>query len=456
MARITVHLTNRQLQRQLQEERARFRALSEATFEGIFIYEHDRIVELNQTLVTLSGYPRDELLGMHVLDLLTQDWHEKVLRHLRSGSEQPYDAEVLTRDGRSIPVEMQVRTITWQGQMMRMAAVRDISWRRILEQENRVLHMTLNHRDHFGALVGKSPAMRKVYERIIRAAAADETIIIYGETGTGKELAARTIFELSDHHSKTFVPVNCGAIQENLFEPQFFGYRKGAFTGAERDTSGYFDQAQGGTLFLDEVGELTLSMQVKLLRVLQENTYAPVGATTSRKADVRIIAATNQELRDLMQAGKVREDFFHRLHVIALELPPLRRHKDDIPLLIEHFLAQRTSPGNTPPTIPEAIRDQFSAYDWPGNVRELFNEVRRYVTIGEIELAGQHPTRPAKLREAPFLQDGLTLSEAIEAFEQDYITRVLRQHGGQKIKAAHALGVGRKTLYNKLKKYGEA
>lgn len=318
-----------------------------------------------------------------------------------------------------------------------------------------MLHVTLNDREHFGTLIGKSPLMHKVYKRIIQAAASDETIIIYGESGTGKELAARTVFDLSEQHSKIFVPVNCGAIQENLFEPQFFGYRQGAFTGAERDTPGYFDRAQGGTLFLDEVGELTLSMQVKLLRVLQENTYTPVGSTTIRTADVRIIAATNQELRDLIQAGKIREDFFHRLHVIALELPPLRLHKEDIPLLLEHFLAQRTSPGDTVPAIPEEILARFSDYDWPGNVRELLNEIRRYMTIGEIELAHQHPAKEAGSRDAPVVQDGLTLDKAIEAFEQNYIARALRRHDGQKIKAAQALGVARKTLYNKLKKYGE-
>ncbi|PIE35967.1 hypothetical protein CSA56_01915 [candidate division KSB3 bacterium] len=454
-ARISLHLATLKLQRALQDEAARFQALSGATFEGILITDQTQIVEVNQTLATISGYGRQELLGMPVQDLLVPYWRERVLDRLGSGDELPFEAELLSRHGTSIPAEIQIRTIVWQGQQRQMAAVRDISWRKILEQENRALHVTLQQRDRFGYLIGKSGLMRKVYERIIRAAASDETIIIYGESGTGKELAARTIFNLSEQHSKIFVPVNCGAIQENLFEPQFFGYRKGAFTGAERDTPGYFDRAQGGTLFLDEVGELTLPMQAKLLRVLQENTFTPVGATASRAADVRIIAATNQNLRELIQRGKVREDFFHRLHVIALELPPLRRHKEDIPLLIEDFLAQRTASGDTASVIPEEIFNRFSNYDWPGNVRELLNEVRRYVTIGEVELAYQHPPQAVRSNNAPDVQDGLPLDEAVEAFERDYITRVLHQHGGQKSKAAQALGVGRKTLYNKLKKYGK-
>jgi len=432
LARVETHLTIRQLQQQLQQENKRFHRLSEATFEGILIHEQGTIVEANRALETLTGYNRPELIGKNVFDLLTLESRELVAEQVQPLTEQPYEVRGLRKDGSSVSLEIQAKAIKYQGRDLNVFAMRDITWRRQLEQENLSLKASLSDRDHFGELVGKSPAMQKLYERIVNAAASDDTIIIYGETGTGKELVARTIFELSEQHTKSFVAVNCGAIQESLFEPQFFGYRKGAFTGADRDTSGYFEKAQNGTLFLDEVGELTLMMQAKLLRVLQDGEYTPVGATISRIADVRIIAATNRELRKLVQEGKIREDFFHRLHVIAFDLPPLRWHKEDIPLLITHFLTQRASSDDTPPTIPVEIVEQFLAYDWPGNVRELFNELRRYLATGELELSGVHPTRSDENSRVVIEADGRTFSEVIEGVEKHLIASALAQHHGNK------------------------
>jgi PAS domain S-box-containing protein len=454
VARVKTHLSIRYLHQQLQQENKRFRGLADAMFEGIVIHKQGRIIEVNQEITRMFGYRREELIDRRVSDLMSSYAREIGLAWLEAETKTPDATEGQRKDGTRFPVEIQTKTIPWQGQEVSVASMRDISWRNMLEQENRALQVTFTDHDTFGEMVGKSQVMQQVYRCLARAAASQANVILYGETGTGKELAARTIFQLSEQHTREFVSVNCGAIQENLFEPQFFGYRKGAFTGADRDTPGYFDQAQEGTLFLDEIGELTLSMQVKLLRVLNDNTYTPVGATTSRSADVRIIAATNRELRQLIHVGKIREDFFHRIHVIALEIPPLRQHKEDIPLLIEHFLKQYTSPGAPLPTIPTKILDRFYAYDWPGNVRELFNELRRYLTTGEIELAGHSPTDQSEMSDFPFLQDGLPLNEAVEAFEEFYITRVLQQHQRQKSQAAKALGVDRKTLYNKLKKYG--
>ncbi len=456
LARINTHLMNRKLQQQLRQEHERFRGLSEVTFEGIIIHQEGCILEVNQAIVQLTGYQRDELIRMNVLELLMPDARDEVEYRMRSGNEQPYETRGLKKDRTIIPIQIQARSITWKGEQAYVVAIRDVSWRAILEQENQAFRISLNTRERFGEMVGRSPAMQKAYERIAKTAASDETVIIYGETGTGKELAARMIFQMCDKHTKTFVPVNCGAIQENLFESQFFGYRKGAFTGAERDTSGYFDQAQGGTLFLDEVGELSLLMQAKLLRVLNDKMYTPVGATTSRFADIRIIAATNQELRKLKNEGKIREDFFHRLHVIAIELPSLRQHKEDIPLLIKHFLQQYALPDSNPPTIPPQIIERLYQYDWPGNIRELFNELRRYLTTGELELSGSLHEKPPELNNAPFLREGLTLQEAVNAFEHFYIIRMLRQYQGQKSHTAHALGVDRRTLYSKLKKYSES
>jgi DNA-binding NtrC family response regulator len=317
------------------------------------------------------------------------------------------------------------------------------------------MNITLGDSEQFGMLVGKSQVMRKVYETMLRAAATDAPVVIYGETGTGKELTARTIFDLSDSHTQSFVPVNCASIPENLFESAFFGHRKGAFTGADRHHIGYFEQAQGGTLFLDEVGELPLTMQAKLLRVLNDHTYTPVGATAHRTADVRIIAATNQELRALTRQGKMRSDFFHRLHVLAIDLPPLRGRKEDIPLLIAHFCQQHVSE-TAPATIPPALLERFAAYDWPGNVRELFNEVQRYLATGNVELAGSLPDAPSGEKPGLELPDDLSLSDAIEHLEHYYIPRTLSRQSGHKTRTADILGIDRKTLYRKQKKYGLA
>ena len=231
-------------------------------------------------------------------------FRERAAQHLDTQDDQPYEVYAVKRDGTVFSAEIQARNSTWQGRAVRIVAVRDISWRSVLEQEQRTLKTTLAGRKHFGALVGKSQSMLHVYETILRAATTDVPVMIYGETGAGKELAARTIFDMSFHHAACFVPVNCASSPKDLFESQLFGHRKGAFTGADRDHAGYFEQAQGGTLFLDEVGELPLTMQAKLLRVLEDHTYTPVGANARHTADVRSMAGTNKELRALVRQGR--------------------------------------------------------------------------------------------------------------------------------------------------------
>jgi len=248
--RVRTHLTLRRLQQQLEDEYARFRGLSEATCEGIFIHRQGRIVEANAAAERLTGYLRAELLEQDFFDLLLPPDARELVRHAAAG--MPVEVRLLRKQGANMPVEIQTNQIAYRSDASGVLAMRDITWRKTLEQENLALKTSLSDRDHFGELVGKTPPMKKVYELIVKAAASPETVIIYGETGTGKELVARTIFEVGAQHTRAFVTVHCGAIQENLFESQFFGYRKGAFTGAERDMPGYFDQAHGGTLFLDE------------------------------------------------------------------------------------------------------------------------------------------------------------------------------------------------------------
>jgi len=306
----------------------------------------------------------------------------------------------------------------------------------------------------FYNIIGKSPAMLDVYQFIMKAAESDASVAIYGESGTGKELVAQTIHQLSRRRHENFVAVNCGAIPETLFESEFFGYRKGAFTGANADKKGFLDQTHQGTLFLDEVGELTPGMQVKLLRVLQNGEYTPVGDHLSRTTDVRVIAATNQELRAQIRKGLMREDFFYRIHVIAINLPPLRSRKEDIPLLIEHFLQQH----GVMSRLPKKAFDALLNYEWPGNIRELYNELQRYVATGHLELHRSVSAAATPAQEKECLGESVStgempLQEALESVEKFLIEKTLDRTRWNRGKAAEKLGIPTRTLHRKMTKY---
>lgn len=299
-------------------------------------------------------------------------------------------------------------------------------------------------RYRFGRLIGKSSAMQEVYMHITAAAETNATVLIIGETGTGKELAARTIYEKGSRQNKPFVVVNCSAIPEHLFESAFFGHRRGAFTGADQNTPGFFDAAHQGTLFLDEIGELPLNMQAKLLRAIDTGEFTLVGETELRQIDVRIIAATNQKLETLVQQGAFREDLFYRVKMLSLHLPPLRERREDIPLLIEHFLHQADYT-EYPFPISGQIWTLWYQYDWPGNVRELEHEVQRYLSMRQFEKAKN--IRQDKPR-------AWTLPEILSGFEKQYILEVLKQCKNNKTLAAKRLGIQRRTLHRKLRNLG--
>ena len=322
-----------------------------------------------------------------------------------------------------------------------------------LTKENLRLRETIRDRYKFGAIIGKSPAMQKVYELILRAAATHANVILYGESGTGKELVAKAIHEMSDRAGKPFVPVNCAAIPAGLMESEFFGYRKGAFTGAEKDKPGFFDRADRGTLFLDELGEIDETMQVKLLRVLESNGYTPLGGLHSRQTDVRIIAATHQNLRALLDCGRMREDFFYRIHIIPITIPPLRQRREDIPLLIEHFL-QKHSPDSKPPLLHGHALNMLLNHHWPGNVRELENTIQRYVNLHILEFPGRNGDTGAVDAVGltqPGVDQTLSLREAGQRFERDLILRYLQTYRWNRTRVAQLLGIERKTLYLKMR-----
>jgi transcriptional regulator with PAS, ATPase and Fis domain len=314
-----------------------------------------------------------------------------------------------------------------------------------LGRENRVLRSSLGERYRLGDIIGHCAPMQTVYEMILKAAATDASVAIYGESGTGKELAARAIHAHSNRKGQRFLAVNCGAVQESLFEREFFGHRKGAFSGAHADAPGYLDLAAGGTLFLDEVGELTPNMQVKLLRAIEGGGYTPVGATEPRMKDFRIISAANTPLCDRVAAGAMREDFFYRVQVIQICLPPLRHRRQDIPLLVDHFLRQM-APHFGAVRVPGRIMDLLMDHDWPGNVRELRNVLQRYATLERLEFFTTE-TQPA---EALAADAPLNLPRAVGRLEQALIFRALAHTGGHRTRAAALLGISRRALFRKL------
>jgi DNA-binding NtrC family response regulator len=327
-----------------------------------------------------------------------------------------------------------------------------------LEAHNLRLRHSLQGSVRFGEIVGKSTAMLAVYQSILKAAESSANVIVYGESGTGKELVAKTIHSLSERGDNAFVPVNCGAIPDNLFESEFFGYRKGAFTGAEQDNIGFLTAAQDGTLFLDEVGEVPANMQVKLLRAIDGGGYTPLGGHAPIIPDIRIVAATNRDLQQLITAGIFRKDFYYRIHVVPISLPPLRDRREDIPLLIQHFL-QMYSQNSRRQSIPDDIMKAMQQYSWPGNVRELQNAVHQYIALQEVEvisklkvsLPTQAPNPKALMAE---IDSGYRLGDAVQQFERQYIGQLLQQHQWNRTRVAALLGINRRTLFRKIKTYG--
>ncbi len=324
----------------------------------------------------------------------------------------------------------------------------------LLRRENLLLRTSMKERYRFGDIIGKSKPMQNVYKTILKAASTDASIILYGESGTGKELVARAIHEHSKRSDRDMVIVNCGAIPEKLAESEFFGHKKGAFTGAVSDKDGYLDIADGSTLFLDEVGEIPLSLQVKLLRAIENGDFSPVGGRSVKRPDFRIITATNKKLKDLMTTGLMRKDFFYRIHIIPISLPPLRKRREDIPLLVDYFM-QKYDPNQHRP-VDMKIMDAFLKYDWPGNVRELQNTLHRYVTLNKINFMGAESSVFDSTQEIAGINVDIekqTLRDVLQSVEKKLIANALHQNRWHKSRAAKMLGVDSKTLYRKIKQY---
>jgi PAS domain S-box-containing protein len=453
LARVKTHIENQELHRRLAEENARFKTLAEAAFEGIFIHNNGHILDVNKEAGRLFNCEQHALLHQNIMDRLPAEFQNAMLEE----ADRPIEGKITNAHGDTIPVEIRTRNLDVDADPVSVTAIRDLSAQKaienekaVLQNENRALKISLDERYKFGDIVGRSPAMKKVYELISQAAASDFNIIITGESGTGKELVAKTIYQLSRRKKKAFVAVNCSAIAESLFEREFFGHEKGSFTGADRKQPGFFDEAHKGTLFLDELGELKPSMQVKLLRVLENGEYIPVGETRAKKADARIISATNQDLRALVRQGSFREDLFYRIHVIDIELPPLRQRLEDIPLLVEFFLSRFPATGKKP-YLTGKMLDTLSHYEWPGNVRELQNTIQRFLVTNQITLPGGRTI--TAMGEDPLLNDEDGLHAALESLERKLIQDSLSKTMWNRSQAADRLKISRWTLQRKMQKY---
>jgi DNA-binding NtrC family response regulator len=332
---------------------------------------------------------------------------------------------------------------------------------RRLTSENAYLRSQLEDRYQFGGILGHSRPMQKLFHLLETVARSNSTILITGETGTGKEVVARAIHHNSARRVNRFVALNCSAIPETLLEAELFGHVRGAFTGAVGARQGRFEQAHKGTLFLDEVGTMSTALQMKLLRALQEREFERIGDSQTIKVDVRVIAATNSELAKMVAEGTFREDLYYRLHVIPIQLPPLRDRRDDIPLLVKHFL-EKFAPG-TPMQVSQDAMRSLMAYQWPGNVRQLENAIERAVALSAgrrevavVDLPVEVQTTPEDAI-APFVDfpdSGLDLPAYLATIERELIQRSLERTGGNRNKAAELLRIKRTTLVEKLKRLG--
>jgi DNA-binding NtrC family response regulator len=347
------------------------------------------------------------------------------------------------------------------------AVLQKVAEKRALQHQNLALQSRVQAAEGPTILVGKSPPMAAVHRLIATVAPTDSTVLILGETGTGKELAARTLWQESKRHELPFVPVNCGALSENLVESELFGHRKGAFTGADRDHKGLFEVANGGTLFLDEVGELNKNIQVKLLRFLESGEIRRVGETEPFRTDVRVLCATNRDLRKMIKDDEFREDLYFRVNTFEIRLPPLRERRPDIPDLARHLLsrAARRPPEQVADLLgPEAV-DVLLEHDWPGNVRELANVMEHaYIIAGGGPITPDHlPIHIRSQRTPPTLSLTAVAGETptfagprtLHEIEMEHVVRVLDKHGGNKPATAAELGISLKTLYNKLNQLQE-
>ncbi len=430
-------------------------AILESISDGVFTVDHQwHITSFNRAAEEITGVPRDEAIGRRCADVFRASMCERACA-LRETMEQGTpivnrSAFIIDADGCRIPVSVSTALLRdADGEVVGgVETFRDLS---VVEE----LRKELEGRAEIGDIVGRSPAIRRVFDVLPQVAASDSTVLIQGETGTGKELLAQAIHNLSGRRAGPFIAVNSGSLPDTLLESELFGYKAGAFTGAEKDKPGRFALAEGGTIFFDEIGDVSPALQARLLRVLENRTYEPLGGSESVKADIRIIAATNKDLDAMVQAGVFRQDLYYRINVVRLDVPPLRDRKEDIPLLVEHFITRfNTLRGKTIGGISPGALATLMAHDYPGNVRELENFIERaFVLCEEGEIEPRHLPDDFVARTPPMAASG-GIASALKAAEARAILDALERNDYNRQAAARDLGIHKTTLFRKIKTLG--
>lgn len=448
-----------------------YRSILDSLAEGVLITDAEsRILYANRTMEEMTGCTKDEMVGALSYELLAprERWGQmrKRLRERLSGKVENYENELIRKDGSTIWISVKASPYRNSNNEIvgTVGTISCIDREKSLERENELLLEELGRERPGKGLIGQSPAFLKVLEQVRMVAPTCANVLVLGESGTGKELIAGAIHEQSDRRGKPLVRVNCASIPKDLFESEFFGHVRGAFTGAVKDRVGRFELARDGTLFLDEVGEIPLELQAKLLRVIQEGQFERVGEERTRTVKVRLICATNRDLEAEAKAGRFREDLYYRLSVFPIEIPPLRERVEDIGLLAEHFLresAKRTGMSNLRLTREHLA--QLQSYEWPGNVRELQNVVERAVILarnGKLQFTLGHSTR-AEGRKSVAVKAQLELEagslQNLKRTERAMIEEALARTGGKiygEDGAAALLGLKPTTLASKITRMG--
>jgi len=427
------------------------RVILDSVSEGVFTVDHQwRIAYFNRAAERITGVPRDDAIGRRCCDVFQANICDSVcaLRHSLETGEPVVNqaAFIIDAKGRKVPISISTSVLRDEtGHLVGgVETIRDLSQVEQLRKE-------LAARYSLGDIIGRSRAMRDLFGMLPAVAASQSTLVIYGASGTGKELFARAIHEMSPRRERPFVAINCGALPDTLLESELFGHKAGAFTDAKRDKPGRFAVAEGGTIFLDEIGDISPAMQVRLLRVLQEKVYEPLGAVGSVEADVRIVAATHRDIAQMVRDGSFREDLFYRINVIRLELPSLRERREDIPLLVDHFvgrfnrLQEKDVIG-----VSDEVLAVLMQHEFPGNARELENVIEHAFVLcraGVIELHHLPPELTKGDAVRPVYSESMTL-RAMEALQ---ISDALHRNRGNRKEAAKQLGIHPATLFRKIR-----
>jgi len=426
----------------------------ESISDGVFTVDHDwRITSFNQAAERITRIPREEALGKHCWEVFRSNMCETdcaLRRTMKQGRNFVDSATyIVDRDKRRIPVVVSTSLLK-DGENTVLGGVETFRDMSVVEE----LRRELDARYQVGDMVSRSPAMHRIFKILPQVAESDSSVLIQGETGTGKELLARALHDLGPRRNKPFVAINCGALPDSLLESELFGYKAGAFTNALKDKPGHFALAEGGTILLDEIGDLTPAFQIRLLRVLQEKTFKPLGGTREVNANVRVIAATNKDLAEQVEKGLFRQDLFYRINVVRLQLPPLRKRREDIAALVKHFIERfNRLQGRLVTGISQEALSLLMFHDYPGNIRELENIIEHALVLCSEGEIGVHclPENVQNLANQP-PPAGIDAARRLTEFQ--IIQESLKRNRFNRLATARDLGMHKSTLFRKIKQLG--